>query len=95
MAINGCPGAANFTGTPTLEVKTCPECGAEVQLFSTDIELACTSCGFVVFNDVISCINWCKMAKECLGEEMYERLMTASRENAEEKIKAAKAQAYK
>ncbi|MCL2882890.1 MAG: hypothetical protein FWF30_00240 [Coriobacteriia bacterium] len=81
MAISGCPGAGNITGTPTLKVKTCPICGAEVQLFSTDFDLACPKCGFVVYNDVISCVRWCKMARECVGDEMYEQLMALDEQN--------------
>ena len=75
MAIEGCPGAANISGTPTLKVKTCPVCGADVELFSTDRELACPGCGFVVYNDIISCVRWCRMARQCVGDEVYERLM--------------------
>ena len=81
MAISGCPGAGNITGTPTLKVKTCPICGTEVQLFSTDFDLTCPNCGFVVYNDVISCVRWCKMARECVGDEMYEQLMALDEQN--------------
>ncbi|MDR0309062.1 MAG: transposase, partial [Coriobacteriales bacterium] len=64
--------------------KTCPICGTEVQLFTTDMELSCPKCGFVVYNDVISCIRWCKMARECVGDELYEKLMTSDKNNSEE-----------
>jgi ribosomal protein S27AE len=75
MPVKFCPGAANISGTPTLKVKKCPECGTEVELFSTDQQVACAKCGFVVYNDIISCIRWCKVARECVGDEMYEKLM--------------------
>jgi hypothetical protein len=68
-----CPGAANLR-TPTLAIKKCPQCGDEVELFSNDISVKCR-CGFVVYNDIESCILWCKHAKECVGEEMYNKLM--------------------
>ncbi|MDP3565125.1 MAG: hypothetical protein Q8R70_11620 [Methanoregula sp.] len=68
-----CPGAANLR-TPTLAIKKCPQCGEEVELFSNDISVKC-GCGFVVYNDIASCVQWCKYAKECVGEEMYKRLM--------------------
>jgi DNA-directed RNA polymerase subunit RPC12/RpoP len=64
--------------TPTLTIKVCPECGSEVEIFSNEIKVKCT-CGFVVFNDVVSCIQWCKHAKECVGEEMYQRFMSESK----------------
>jgi len=68
-----CPGAANLR-TPTLAIKKCPQCGEEVELFSNDISVKC-SCGFVVYNDIASCVQWCKHAKECVGEEMYNKLV--------------------
>ncbi len=74
MAQISCPGAANIKGTPTLKIKKCPECGAEIELFSTDVKREC-SCGFVAYNDTMSCIKWCAYARDCVGDEMYEMLM--------------------
>jgi len=68
-----CPGAANLR-TPTLKIKKCPKCGAEVEVFSNDLKVECDSCGFVIYNDLELCINWCKFAKECVGEELYKKL---------------------
>ena len=64
-----CPGAANIKGTPTLDVKTCPECGEAVEIFSTDKECPCPRCGFTIFSDLVSCLRWCKYAQKCLGGE--------------------------
>lgn len=80
MAVKACPGAANISGTPTLKIKHCPACGGEVELFSTDIQAACSTCGFIVYNDIQSCIKWCKLARECIGDALYEQL-TASKNN--------------
>jgi NADH pyrophosphatase NudC (nudix superfamily) len=71
---DNCPGAANLR-TPTLAIKKCPRCGEEVELFSNDISVKCSGCGFVVYNDIASCVQWCKYAKECVGEEMYNKLV--------------------
>ena len=73
MTQTTCPGAAHVGGTPTLTLKPCPECGAEVELFSTDSQRTCR-CGFVVYNDLQSCIQWCRKARECVGDELYEAL---------------------
>ena len=78
-----CPGAANLR-TPTLSIKKCPQCGEEVELFSNDISVKC-SCGFVVYNDIESCIQWCRHAKECVGEEMYNKLMAQKNVPAQKK----------
>ncbi len=80
MADIFCPGAANIKGTPTLDVKTCPQCGGEIELFSTDFKRTCQKCGFVAYNDTMSCIKWCQYARECVGDEMYEKLMGLAEE---------------
>jgi ribosomal protein S27AE len=73
--LDRCPGSTNLR-TPTLTIKTCPRCGDEVEVFSNDVSVKCTRCGFEVFNDIMSCIQWCKYAKECVGEETYNNLIT-------------------
>ncbi len=75
MADFNCPGAANIKGTPTLDVKICPQCGEEIELFSTDVTQPCKCCGFVAYNNIMSCIKWCQYARDCVGDEMYEKLM--------------------
>ena len=78
--MTGCPGASNLWGTPTLAIKKCPECGADVEVFSSDVKVKCRNCGFVVFNDIQSCIEWCKYAGKCLGEPLYKQLKDAAEE---------------
>lgn len=68
-----CPGASNIRA-PTIELKKCPKCGGEVEMFSTDMQMDCPKCGFTVYNDLASCVQWCEFARECVGEEVYERL---------------------
>ena len=70
--IKGCPAAAQFRGTPELKVKTCPECGKEIEIFSTEAHAEC-KCGFTAYNDSQSCIKWCAYARECVGDEIYEK----------------------
>jgi len=69
-----CPGSANLR-TPSLAVKQCPQCGAEVEVFSNDVSVACPGCDFTVYNDLLSCVQWCKYAKQCVGEEVYRKLV--------------------
>ena len=49
------------------------ECGADVELFSIDRKVACEKCGFVVYNSVLSCIQWCRYAEQCFGAEMVSK----------------------
>ena len=57
----------------------CPQCGEEVEVFSNDISVKCSNCGFVVYNNIVSCVEWCKYAKECVGEETYRKIMAQKR----------------
>ena len=68
-----CPGA-NVIRTPKLKEKKCPECGGPVEIFSTDLQVRCPNCGYTIFDNIQSCITWCKYARECVGDEVYERL---------------------
>ncbi|MEW6447983.1 MAG: hypothetical protein AB1426_07840 [Bacillota bacterium] len=69
-----CPGSDNIR-TPTLRIKKCPRCGSEVEVFSNDVRLKCPGCGLDIYNDIQSCVRWCRYARNCLGEEEYKRLM--------------------
>lgn len=84
MIFSGCQGKPR---TPTITEKICPQCGSTIELFSTDTEVACEHCGFVVYNDTLSCVQWCKYAKQCVGEEMYNHMMeiaAAQKQRAQE-----------
>ena len=75
-----CPGSSNMR-TPTLKLKDCPECGGEVELFSIDRSVKCGQCGFTVYNEIETCVLWCKYAKECVGEELYNKLVSKEGED--------------
>ena len=72
MILHGCQAKPR---TPTIIEKICPQCGHEIEMFSIDTQMPCEHCGFVAYNDTLSCVQWCAHAKDCVGEEMYE-LMT-------------------
>lgn len=72
--VDQCPGAANIR-MPRLEIKNCPKCGEEIEIFTNEASAKCSKCGLVVYNDLLSCVQWCEYAKECVGEETYERVM--------------------
>ena len=72
MIIGGCQGKPK---TPTIHEKVCPKCGNIIELFSIDTQMPCDKCGFVAYNDTLSCVQWCQYAKQCVGEEMYAHMM--------------------
>ena len=70
--MEGCQGKPR---TPTLHEKICPQCGSIIEIFSIDTQVSCEKCGFVAYNDTLSCVQWCQYARECVGDEMYEHMM--------------------
>lgn len=72
MILEGCPGAARLK-TPTLEEKICPVCGNIIEIFSVDTEVACERCGFVAYNDALSCAQWCNTQKNAWARSCTKR----------------------
>jgi len=72
---NFCPGA-KLIRQPAPEIFKCPNCGEEVEIWTDELRGKCSKCGTVVIKDQEqSCLEWCKMAKECVGEETYNNFM--------------------
>jgi len=70
-----CPGAAQYT-KPKPEFIECPNCGAEVEIWTDEQHAKCDGCGKLVSRPrVQGCIDWCEKARECLGAELYDRLV--------------------
>lgn len=91
MIAEGCQGKPR---TPTLYEKICPRCGSVIELFSVDTQVACENCGFVAYNDTLSCVQWCAHAKKCVGEEMYEKMMAiAARQKEQARLEREKKRA--
>jgi hypothetical protein len=84
MIAEGCQGKPR---TPTIIEKTCPQCGNIIELFSIDTQMPCEHCGFVAYNDTLSCVQWCEHARKCVGDEMYERMMEIAAKQKEEAAK--------
>ena len=60
MVFSGCQGK------PKIEIfeKKCPNCGAEIEIFSVDVKADCPNCGFTIYNDALHCVEWCRYARE-------------------------------
>ena len=79
MIMEGCQGKPQIS----IMERTCPQCGHEVEIFSVDTQVACENCGFVIYNDTLTCVQWCKYARKCMGDEMVERLLAVARQKKE------------
>ena len=63
----------------------CPECGADVEMFSDELRIRCRKCKTLVYKEKVpSCIEWCKSAKQCLGEERWKQMMEIMGHDVEE-----------
>lgn len=82
MIMSGCQGKPR---TPTIFEKICPQCGHEIEMASVDTQMTCEHCGFVAYNDTLSCVQWCAYAKQCVGEEMYNAMMEIAANRKKEK----------
>ncbi len=57
-----------------VSLRRCPNCGAEVEIFSDEIKVKCRQCGEKVFKEKMpSCVEWCASARHCLGEERWQQ----------------------
>jgi len=53
----------------------CPNCGAEVEIFSDEMRVKCDECDEYIYRERIpSCIDWCASARQCLGEKRWKEL---------------------
>jgi DNA-directed RNA polymerase subunit RPC12/RpoP len=70
-----CPGSVSIR-EPIPEFFKCPTCGAEVEIWTHEQSRNCEKCGFEVFKEhVPTCVEWCAYAKDCVGEDAYNRYM--------------------
>lgn len=70
-----CPGS-KLLRQPKPEEMVCLGCGAEVEIWSDEVRATCRNCGKTLMRDeTMSCLEWCKMGKECVGEEVYGRYL--------------------
>jgi DNA-directed RNA polymerase subunit RPC12/RpoP len=71
--MNKCPGQDDRN--IKAEVLTCADCGYRIEIFSDEIKVACPKCkGLVCRERLPTCIDWCKFAPECIGEDKYKQL---------------------
>jgi len=70
-----CPGAA-LNRNVRVEIKKCPSCSYEVEIFEDESAIKCPKCGTEVRRQSApSCVSWCKHARKCLGEKKWNELI--------------------
>ena len=69
-----CPGSKEIR-SPYPEELVCIFCGKKNEIWKDEPDTVC-KCGKTITRDMKpSCLQWCSVAKECVGSEKYERLM--------------------
>jgi phage FluMu protein Com len=71
--INKCPGQDDRN--IKLDTIRCPDCGYKIEIFSDELKVRCPKCKNLACRDKLpSCVDWCKSARECIGEEKWQQL---------------------
>ncbi len=73
-ALFNCPGSQKFKQPEPKSIK-CPTCGQEVEMWTDEIQVTCSNCKGSILRqqEGASCLDWCKYAKECVGEQTYNK----------------------
>lgn len=80
-----CPGSQRFSQSQP-EIIACPHCGGEVEIWTDEITAKCPQCKKTVRREQqLTCLEWCKYAKECAGTEIYEKFLKNKRLNKNKK----------
>lgn len=75
MVLDFCPGSQKFR-QPQPEIIKCSNCGEEVEIWTDEVQATCSKCKTIVTRESgSSCLDWCKYAKECVGEQTYNKFM--------------------
>lgn len=73
MGLRRCPGSSAFS-QPKPEILQCPDCRVEVEVWTDEATGQCPKCGKTVIRTTSqSCVDWCRYAKECLGDEKFRK----------------------
>jgi len=69
--ISNCPGSQKFK-QPQPETIKCTSCGGEIEIWTDEIKAVCPKCKNTIMREQgASCLDWCRYAKECVGENTY------------------------
>lgn len=76
MSISNCPGAKGFR-QPQPEDMKCSSCGETIEIWTDEIQANCPKCSTKVMRELegATCLDWCKYAKECVGDQTYVKYM--------------------
>jgi LSD1 subclass zinc finger protein len=75
MFKESCPGSREIRQPKPEDIK-CHHCGRIIEIWSDETEVRCRHCGTLNMRNIEpTCLEWCALAEECVGEERYKRYM--------------------
>ena len=73
-----CPGSKRIK-TPFPEEIKCA-CGETLEIWSDEINVICKNCKKEATREMLpSCLDWCSVAKQCVGDEKYNRYLQSKK----------------
>jgi len=86
VTLFNCPGAQKFKQPEPKNVK-CPFCLQELEIWTDEIQVICPHCKKQVLRPQgANCLDWCRYAKECVGEKTYHNYMQNKSVTLKEKL---------
>lgn len=87
MGIDFCPGSKKFK-QPHPETIKCPACSYEAEIWTDEFKVTCPKCKEIIMRQVdsASCLDWCKYAKECVGDQIYTKFMRNKAQTTRERL---------
>ena len=74
-----CPGSKRIKEPHPEEIK-CVFCNQTVEIWSDETSAICKKCRRKVSRQMLpSCLDWCSMAKECVGEKKYKKYLESKK----------------
>ncbi|MCM8798395.1 MAG: HD domain-containing protein [Candidatus Omnitrophica bacterium] len=71
-----CPGSQRFRQPQPEEIR-CSHCGKELEIWTDEVKVICPNCKNEVLRlpEEASCLDWCRYAKECVGDKLYNQYL--------------------
>jgi HD superfamily phosphodiesterase len=83
--MSNCPGQDRRNAHP--ESIICKHCGYPAEIFSDELKAICPQCKNLICKERLpTCLDWCKAAKECLGDQGYQSYREAKGAILQEKL---------
>jgi len=74
-----CPGSKRIKKPYPEEFKC--RCGATVEIWSDETSTICKKCKKEVSREMLpSCLDWCSMAKDCVGDVKYKKYLKSKKQ---------------